>query len=71
MSGCWELDPVSFDPEPNVLPVHYTPLYGTEFILTFFVLKYKRVPVAQRIEQTRPKGKMEVQFPPGTHDNQR
>ena len=26
------------------------------------------VPVAQRIEQTSPKGKMEVQFPPGTPD---
>ncbi len=29
------------------------------------MLKYKRVPVAQRIEQTRPKGEMQVRFPPG------
>ena len=33
------------------------------------MIKYVYAPVAQRIEQTRPKGKMEVQFPPGVHMN--
>ena len=41
----------------------------TFFIVTLFMLKYKQAPVAQRIEQTRPKGKMEVQFPPGVQYN--
>ena len=36
----------------------------TLLIVALFVLKYKRALVAQRIEQTRPKGEMEVQFPP-------
>ncbi len=34
----------------------------TFFILNAFVLKYKHAPIAQRIEQARPKGEMMVQF---------
>ena len=35
------------------------------FILKSFMLKYNNAPVAQRIEQARPKGEMQVRFPPG------
>ena len=52
------------DPEPCILPTELRPVL-MYFRLTDVKIQIYFAPVAQRIEQTRPKSKMRVQFLPG------
>ena len=54
----------------RIAPLQILPEFDRKdfLILIQLVLKYNRAPIAQRIEQTRPKGEMMVQFRLGVQE---